>query len=157
MAKKRLIELEKRIERRYLKHPFAPRKKLAILNESNQSMDTSALVEAIRKNTQKIVQNIESVPKELERWRRLVQTAQSSAQLSLYFVELNKNIAWSKSIMKVICQICNCDDNEDKLLLCDNCDCGNHTYCFKPQLKHIPEGNSTRNGFIFIRLLEITF
>ena len=29
------------------------------------------------------------------------------------------------------CQICCCDDNEAELLLCDNCDKGYHTYCFK--------------------------
>ena len=29
------------------------------------------------------------------------------------------------------CQICCRDDNEAELLLCDNCDKGYHTYCFK--------------------------
>jgi hypothetical protein len=142
IAKNRLLDLEKRIERRYLKYPFAPRKKLTLeLDEKTSKLATDKIVDLIRKNQQKITQNIESVPKELERWRRLVQNSRTISQLSLYLIELNKYIAWDKSIMKVICQICNCDDNEDKLLLCDNCDSGNHTYCFKPVLKTIPDGD----------------
>ncbi len=96
---------------------------------------SETLIELIEKNSKKIKQNMEYVPKELERWRRLVTHAKTTSQLALLINELYKVIAWNKSIMKVICQICNCDTNEDKLLLCDNCDCGNHTYCFKPQLK----------------------
>ena len=30
-----------------------------------------------------------------------------------------------------LCQICRKDDNEAQLLLCDGCDRGYHTYCFK--------------------------
>ena len=33
--------------------------------------------------------------------------------------------------MRVLCQVCRSDDNEDQLLLCDSCDKGYHTYCFK--------------------------
>jgi hypothetical protein len=43
--------------------------------------------------------------------------------------------------MKASCQLCKGGDNEDKLLLCDACDRGYHTYCFKPPLEHIPDGD----------------
>ncbi|GJQ76114.1 hypothetical protein Trydic_g14932, partial [Trypoxylus dichotomus] len=39
------------------------------------------------------------------------------------------------------CQFCNSGDNEDKLLLCDSCDKGYHTYCFKPKMENIPDGD----------------
>lgn len=39
------------------------------------------------------------------------------------------------------CQFCQSGENEDKLLLCDGCDRGYHTYCFKPQMDKIPEGD----------------
>ena len=39
------------------------------------------------------------------------------------------------------CQFCNSGDNEDKLLLCDGCDKGYHTYCFKPKMENIPDGD----------------
>ena len=157
-AKTRLLDLEKTIERRYLKYPFAPLKKFSNIKlnkddddyENNQEEHetkcknssskgnkpiSETLIDLIEKNKAKIKQNLEHVPRELQRWRRLVTNAKTASQLSLLTNELYKVIAWNKSIMRVICQICNCDTNEDKLLLCDNCDCGSHTYCFKPQLK----------------------
>ncbi|XP_037903201.1 bromodomain adjacent to zinc finger domain protein 2B isoform X3 [Hermetia illucens] len=39
------------------------------------------------------------------------------------------------------CQFCTSGENEDKLLLCDSCDKGYHTYCFKPKMDNIPEGD----------------
>lgn len=36
-----------------------------------------------------------------------------------------------------LCQLCRRDDNEAQLLLCDGCDRGYHTYCFKVSL-HTP-------------------
>ena len=39
------------------------------------------------------------------------------------------------------CQICRKGDNEDLLLLCDGCDKGCHTYCHKPKIFTIPEGD----------------
>uniref|UniRef100_A0A674NN31 Bromodomain adjacent to zinc finger domain 2B n=1 Tax=Takifugu rubripes TaxID=31033 RepID=A0A674NN31_TAKRU len=39
------------------------------------------------------------------------------------------------------CQMCKKGDNEDLLLLCDGCDKGCHTYCHKPKISTIPEGD----------------
>lgn len=39
------------------------------------------------------------------------------------------------------CQFCQKGDNEELLLLCDVCDKGYHTYCHKPQISTIPEGD----------------
>ncbi len=39
------------------------------------------------------------------------------------------------------CQMCRKGDNEDLLLLCDGCDKGCHTYCHKPKITNIPEGD----------------
>ena len=51
--------------------------------------------------------------------------------MMIYINQLNACIAWEKSIMKVTCVICIKDDDEAQLLLCDSCDKGYHTYCFK--------------------------
>lgn len=37
--------------------------------------------------------------------------------------------------------MCKKGDNEDLLLLCDGCDKGCHTYCHKPKISTIPEGD----------------
>ncbi|XGW34694.1 hypothetical protein V3C99_018582 [Haemonchus contortus] len=37
------------------------------------------------------------------------------------------------------CTICGTSENDDKLLFCDDCDRGYHTYCFMPAMKCLPE------------------
>ncbi|KAJ3592240.1 hypothetical protein NHX12_007368 [Muraenolepis orangiensis] len=64
----------------------------------------------------------------------------SSAQLSLCIQQLDKNIVWEPS-MKACCQLCGEGDNEDLLLLCDGCDGGCHTFCHRPPISSIPEGD----------------
>ncbi|XP_073812223.1 bromodomain adjacent to zinc finger domain 2B toutatis isoform X3 [Musca autumnalis] len=50
-----------------------------------------------------------------------------------------KSSTYSNSLQN--CQFCTSGENEDKLLLCDGCDKGYHTYCFKPKMENIPEGD----------------
>ena len=66
---------------------------------------------------------------------------QNAAQLAMAFYVLETSIAWDKSIMKASCQFCHGGENENALLLCDGCDKGYHTYCFKPPITKIPEGD----------------
>ncbi|BHF74206.1 PHD and RING finger domain-containing protein 1 [Sparganum proliferum] len=39
------------------------------------------------------------------------------------------------------CEICHSQEDEENLLLCDGCDRGYHTYCLRPPLSSIPEGD----------------
>uniref|UniRef100_A0A673J353 Bromodomain adjacent to zinc finger domain protein 2B-like n=1 Tax=Sinocyclocheilus rhinocerous TaxID=307959 RepID=A0A673J353_9TELE len=77
----------------------------------------------------------------LRQWRKALGEVRSASQLSLCLQQLHKSIAWEKSIMKVYCQICCKGDNEELLLLCDGCDRGCHTYCHKPRITTIPDGD----------------
>ncbi|GIL83832.1 hypothetical protein Vretifemale_12544, partial [Volvox reticuliferus] len=38
------------------------------------------------------------------------------------------------------CEVCSFPDGEEWMLLCDGCGTGWHTYCLRPPLSHIPEG-----------------
>lgn len=158
-ARQRLIKLEKSIDKRYLRYPFSFKKKLSnyklkvsneidqiLLEKVDQNMNNNKINMSIKLNQdlrnylkkidscRKQDENL-SVTNELLRWRRLVNCAKSSSQIILYLNHLNKYIEWDKSIMKACCHICNLDDNEESLLLCDNCDLGYHTYCFLPKIE----------------------
>lgn len=54
-----------------------------------------------------------------------------------------KTLSKSKlsSLLLQNCQFCQSGESEDKLLLCDGCDRGYHTYCFKPRMDKIPDGD----------------
>ncbi|XP_032968670.1 bromodomain adjacent to zinc finger domain protein 2B isoform X13 [Rhinolophus ferrumequinum] len=83
----------------------------------------------------------EDIAPGLRVWRRALSEARSAAQVALCIQQLQKSIAWEKSIMKVYCQICRKGDNEELLLLCDGCDKGCHTYCHRPRITTIPDGD----------------
>ncbi|XP_015267019.1 PREDICTED: bromodomain adjacent to zinc finger domain protein 2B [Gekko japonicus] len=83
----------------------------------------------------------EDIAPGLRVWRRALSEARSAAQVALCIQQLQKSIAWEKSIMKVYCQICRKGDNEELLLLCDGCDKGCHTYCHRPKINTIPDGD----------------
>jgi len=47
----------------------------------------------------------------------------------------------SSTAMNIICEACNKGDSEEKLLLCDLCDRGYHTFCLHPRVQHVPRGD----------------
>ena len=49
-----------------------------------------------------------------------------------------------EEIQNIVCQECNGPDDEDEMLLCDECDRGWHIFCLDPPLPSVPKGNWTR-------------
>ncbi|KAJ8707129.1 hypothetical protein PYW08_011263 [Mythimna loreyi] len=150
-ARHKLQALEAHIERRYLKPPLVQRYAStseatlgAVLQAehgnasapSPQHTDTSSEGKADNKG----------IARGLATWREAVARCNTSAQLAMLLQALEAAVAWDKSIMKAVrmrhnCQFCLSGDNEDQLLLCDGCDKGYHTYCFKPRMDKIPDGD----------------
>ncbi|KAL6100758.1 baz2b [Pungitius sinensis] len=89
----------------------------------------------------KIERSEEEAAPGMRMWRKALGEVRSSAQLSLCIQQLQKSIAWERSIMKVHCQLCQKGDNEELLLLCDGCDKGCHTYCQIPRITTVPDGD----------------
>ncbi|XP_061699296.1 bromodomain adjacent to zinc finger domain protein 2A isoform X2 [Syngnathoides biaculeatus] len=133
LAVLRLANLERNIERRYLKEPLwnpAEVMRLAPLTPTpgeEQPMDVISLESEITSR--------------LRTWRQALDRCRSAPQLCLCLLQLEKAIAWERSVTKVTCQICRKGDNDDSLLLCDACDRGCHMYCLKPKITQVPEGD----------------
>jgi len=104
----------------------------------NQAED---ITEEEKEQANKNKRPTEEISRGLQTWRDAVKGAKNAAQLAMAFYVLETSIAWDKSIMKASCQFCHGGDNENALLLCDGCDKGYHTYCFKPAITIIPEGD----------------
>uniref|UniRef100_A0A3P8TGV5 Bromodomain adjacent to zinc finger domain 2B n=1 Tax=Amphiprion percula TaxID=161767 RepID=A0A3P8TGV5_AMPPE len=127
IAVTRLAELERNIERRYLKR-FLNTTFQVILDNNAISAFLFEVVE-------------DEVAPGMKLWRKALSQVRSSAQLSLCIKQLQKSVAWERAIMKVHCQLCQKGDNEELLLLCDGCDKGCHTYCHKPKITTVPDGD----------------
>uniref|UniRef100_A0A673HHM4 Bromodomain adjacent to zinc finger domain protein 2B-like n=1 Tax=Sinocyclocheilus rhinocerous TaxID=307959 RepID=A0A673HHM4_9TELE len=136
IAVARLAELERHIERRYLRSPLGTTIQIKLDNVGTVTVpapapSTSAGGEG----------GEEEIAPGMKLWRKALSEVRSSSQLAMCLQQLQKSIAWERSIMKVYCQMCRKGDNEDLLLLCDGCDKGCHTYCHKPKITNIPEGD----------------
>eukprot|EP00775_Hariotina_reticulata_P015035 gene15035-biopygen706 len=46
----------------------------------------------------------------------------------------------AEDIEEAVCEVCGTDEQEDKLLLCDLCTLGFHTFCLTPPMEAVPEG-----------------
>ncbi|XP_014641419.1 PREDICTED: bromodomain adjacent to zinc finger domain protein 2B isoform X14 [Ceratotherium simum simum] len=136
IAVTRLADLERNIERRYLKSPLSTTIQIKLDNVGTVTVPAPA--PSISGDGDGIE---EDIAPGLRVWRRALSEARSAAQVALCIQQLQKSIAWEKSIMKVYCQICRKGDNEELLLLCDGCDKGCHTYCHRPKITTIPDGD----------------
>lgn len=133
LAVLRLANLERNIERRYLKEPLwnpAEVMRLAPLTPTpgeEHPMDVFSLESEITSR--------------LRTWRQALDRCRSAPQVCLCLLQLEKAIAWERSVTKVTCQVCRKGDNDDCLLLCDSCDRGCHMYCLRPKITQVPEGD----------------
>ncbi|XP_044274017.1 bromodomain adjacent to zinc finger domain protein 2B isoform X12 [Varanus komodoensis] len=136
IAVTRLADLERNIERRYLKSPLSTTIQIKLDNVGTVTVPAPAPSVSGDGDGME-----EDIAPGLRVWRRALSEARSAAQVALCIQQLQKSIAWEKSIMKVYCQICRKGDNEELLLLCDGCDKGCHTYCHRPKISSIPDGD----------------
>uniref|UniRef100_A0A3B3RFA1 Bromodomain adjacent to zinc finger domain 2B n=1 Tax=Paramormyrops kingsleyae TaxID=1676925 RepID=A0A3B3RFA1_9TELE len=136
IAVTRLAELEKNIERRYLKSPLSTTIQIKLDNVGTVTVPAPA-----PSGSGDGEGSEEDIAPGMKVWRKALSEVRSAAQLALCIQQLQKSIAWERSIMKVYCQICRKGDNEELLLLCDGCDKGCHTYCHRPKITTIPEGD----------------
>uniref|UniRef100_A0A3Q3KDQ3 Uncharacterized protein n=1 Tax=Monopterus albus TaxID=43700 RepID=A0A3Q3KDQ3_MONAL len=114
LAVLRLANLERNIERRYLKEPLWNPAEVILESEITSRLRT---------------------------WRQALDRCRSAPQLCLCLLQLEKAIAWERSVTKVTCLVCKKGDNDECLLLCDSCDHGCHMYCLRPKIIQVPEGD----------------
>ncbi|XP_036390288.1 bromodomain adjacent to zinc finger domain protein 2A-like isoform X2 [Megalops cyprinoides] len=133
LAVMRLVALERSIERRYLKEPLWNLAEVVRLAPLTLPPGGETLLDA---------DGVESeITPRLRLWRQALDRCRSSAQLSLCLLQLERSIAWERSVVKVTCLVCKKGDNDEYLLLCDGCDRGCHMYCLRPKITEIPEGD----------------
>ncbi|KAM9514563.1 LOW QUALITY PROTEIN: bromodomain adjacent to zinc finger domain protein 2A [Guaruba guarouba] len=132
LAVLRLAALEQNVERRYLKEPLWP------LHEVVVEKAVLSGAEELSLGPTEIAYEI--TPR-VRTWRQTLERCRSAAQVSLCIYQLEKSIAWEKSVNRVTCLVCRRGDDDEHLLLCDGCDRGCHLYCHRPKMSEVPEGD----------------
>uniref|UniRef100_A0A8B9UTL6 Bromodomain adjacent to zinc finger domain protein 1A n=1 Tax=Anas zonorhyncha TaxID=75864 RepID=A0A8B9UTL6_9AVES len=133
-----LLQIEQGIERRFLKAPLGnaednkrshrgDKKRKRVEDKSSQRDDAS--------------DGGRSYKTVLDRWRESLLSSTSLSQVFLHLSTLDRSVIWSKSILNARCKVCRKKGDAESMVLCDGCDRGYHTYCIRPKLKVIPEGD----------------
>ncbi|XP_048343814.1 bromodomain adjacent to zinc finger domain protein 2A isoform X2 [Sphaerodactylus townsendi] len=132
LAVLRLADMERNVERRYLKEPLWPPhevvvEKALLSNPSTLELGTTEIT-------------YEITPR-MRTWRQTLERCLSAAQVSLCIYQLERSIAWEKSVVRATCLVCRKGDDDENLLLCDSCDRGCHLYCHRPRMTEVPAGD----------------
>ncbi|XP_054384073.1 bromodomain adjacent to zinc finger domain protein 2A isoform X12 [Pongo abelii] len=140
LAVMRLAALEQNVERRYLREPLWPTHEVvlekALLSTPNGAPEgTTTEISPLSPS-----RSYEITPR-IRVWRQTLERCRSAAQVCLCLGQLERSIAWEKSVNKVTCLVCRKGDNDEFLLLCDGCDRGCHIYCHRPKMEAVPEGD----------------
>ncbi|XP_063477403.1 bromodomain adjacent to zinc finger domain protein 2A isoform X11 [Symphalangus syndactylus] len=140
LAVMRLAALEQNVERRYLREPLWPTHEVvlekALLSTPNGAPEgTTTEISPLSP-----FRSYEITPR-IRVWRQTLERCRSAAQVCLCLGQLERSIAWEKSVNKVTCLVCRKGDNDEFLLLCDGCDRGCHIYCHRPKMEAVPEGD----------------
>ncbi|XP_075407570.1 bromodomain adjacent to zinc finger domain protein 2A isoform X2 [Tenrec ecaudatus] len=133
LAVMRLATLEQNVERRYLREPLWPAHEV-VLEKALLSSPNGAPQCTTTEISYEITPRIRA-------WRQTLERCRSAAQVCLCLGQLERSIAWEKSVNKVTCLVCRKGDNDEFLLLCDGCDRGCHIYCHRPKMEAVPEGD----------------
>ncbi|XP_051688764.1 bromodomain adjacent to zinc finger domain protein 2A isoform X2 [Oryctolagus cuniculus] len=133
LAVTRLAALEQNVERRYLREPLWPAHEV-VLEKALLSAPNGAPEGTATEISYEITPRIRV-------WRQTLERCRSAAQVCLCLAQLERSIAWEKSVNKVTCLVCRKGDNDEFLLLCDGCDRGCHIYCHRPKMEAVPEGD----------------
>ncbi|XP_075860212.1 bromodomain adjacent to zinc finger domain protein 1A isoform X6 [Microcebus murinus] len=145
-----LFQIEQGIERRFLKAPLDNAAR-AIL-ECNTEINKDQKGDRKKKDKKKREEDQSSVRDDssdsgrsyktvLDRWRESLLSSASLSQVFLHLSTLDRSVIWSKSILNARCKICRKKGDAENMVLCDGCDRGHHTYCVRPKLKTVPEGD----------------
>uniref|UniRef100_UPI00403857CD bromodomain adjacent to zinc finger domain protein 2A isoform X1 n=2 Tax=Callospermophilus lateralis TaxID=76772 RepID=UPI00403857CD len=133
LAVMRLAALEQNVERRYLREPLWPAHEV-VLEKALLSTPNGAPEGTTTEISYEITPRVRV-------WRQTLERCRSAAQVCLCVGQLERSIAWEKSVNKVTCLVCRKGDNDEFLLLCDGCDRGCHIYCHRPKMESVPEGD----------------
>ncbi|KAH0629183.1 hypothetical protein JD844_011057 [Phrynosoma platyrhinos] len=132
LAVLRLADLEQNLERRYLREPLWPPHEVVVEKALLSSPS------ALELGTPEIAYEI--TPR-MRIWRQTLERCHSAAQVALCIYQLERSIAWEKSVVRATCLVCRKGDDDENLLLCDSCDRGCHLYCHRPKMTEVPVGD----------------
>ncbi|XP_056466877.1 tyrosine-protein kinase BAZ1B isoform X1 [Gadus chalcogrammus] len=76
----------------------------------------------------------------VEKWKTTIREAQTFSRMHVLLGMLDACIKWDMSAENARCKVCRRKGDDEKLILCDECNKAFHLFCLRPALYRIPAG-----------------
>uniref|UniRef100_A0A8C6J7N4 Tyrosine-protein kinase BAZ1B n=1 Tax=Melopsittacus undulatus TaxID=13146 RepID=A0A8C6J7N4_MELUD len=129
-----VIALQAGVVKKFLQGFMAPKQK----RRKHQGDDYVAKAEEIDED--KKMAEEAKVASATEKWKTAIREAQTFSRMHVLLGMLDACIKWDMSAENARCKVCRKKGEDDKLILCDECNKAFHLFCLRPALYEIPDG-----------------
>ncbi|XP_025067152.1 tyrosine-protein kinase BAZ1B isoform X2 [Alligator sinensis] len=129
-----VIALQASVIKKFLQGFMAPKQK----RRKHQGDDSLAKAEEV--DEEKKMAEEAKVASAVEKWKAAIREAQTFSRMHVLLGMLDACIKWDMSAENARCKVCRKKGEDDKLILCDECNKAFHLFCLRPALYEIPDG-----------------
>uniref|UniRef100_A0A3P8YRP8 Bromodomain adjacent to zinc finger domain 1B n=1 Tax=Esox lucius TaxID=8010 RepID=A0A3P8YRP8_ESOLU len=129
-----VITLQACVIKKFLQGFMAPKQKKRKKQEGEESRKTEEVDE------EKKLAEEARVATAVEKWKTAICEAQTFSRMHVLLGMLDACIKWDMSAENARCKVCRKKGEDDKLILCDECNKAFHLFCLRPALYRIPQG-----------------
>uniref|UniRef100_A0A672MIX0 Tyrosine-protein kinase BAZ1B n=1 Tax=Sinocyclocheilus grahami TaxID=75366 RepID=A0A672MIX0_SINGR len=129
-----VITLQESVIKKFLQGFMAPKQK----KKKKTGGEESTTAEEV--DDQKRLAEEARVATAVEKWKTAVCEAQTCSRMHVLLGMLDACIKWDMSAENARCKVCRRKGEDDKLILCDECNKAFHLFCLRPALYRIPAG-----------------
>ncbi|KAG9348350.1 hypothetical protein JZ751_002085 [Albula glossodonta] len=129
-----VITLQASVIKKFLQGFMAPKQK----KKKKQGGDESGKTEEV--DDEKRMADEARVATAVEKWKTAIREAQTFSRMHVLLGMLDACIKWDMSAENARCKVCRKKGEDDKLILCDECNKAFHLFCLRPALYSIPHG-----------------
>uniref|UniRef100_A0A8C7TR16 Tyrosine-protein kinase BAZ1B n=1 Tax=Oncorhynchus mykiss TaxID=8022 RepID=A0A8C7TR16_ONCMY len=129
-----VITLQACVIKKFLQGFMAPKQQKKKKQEGEESRKTEEVDE------EKKLAEEARVATAVEKWKTAIREAQTFSRMHVLLGMLDACIKWDMSAENARCKVCRRKGEDDKLILCDECNKAFHLFCLRPALYRIPQG-----------------
>uniref|UniRef100_A0A4W5R2B3 Tyrosine-protein kinase BAZ1B n=1 Tax=Hucho hucho TaxID=62062 RepID=A0A4W5R2B3_9TELE len=129
-----VITLQACVIKKFLQGFMAPKQKKKKKQEGEESRKNEEVDE------EKKLAEEARVATAVEKWKTAIREAQTFSRMHVLLGMLDACIKWDMSAENARCKVCRRKGEDDKLILCDECNKAFHLFCLRPALYRIPQG-----------------
>uniref|UniRef100_A0A8C5N773 Tyrosine-protein kinase BAZ1B n=1 Tax=Gouania willdenowi TaxID=441366 RepID=A0A8C5N773_GOUWI len=129
-----IITIQACVIKKFLQGFMAPKQK----KKKKQAGEENSKAEEV--DEEKKLAEEARVATALEKWKTAIREAQTFSRMHVLLGMLDACIKWDMSAENARCKVCRRKGDDEKLILCDECNKAFHLFCLRPALYRIPEG-----------------